>query len=385
MKKLDFKQIILWLLPLYPIMFMYMIGPVPLGLIVYTPLLLVLFTRRRRLKVDPTYGWLCLLLLLDEFIQLPLSYTDSTVIFHILVPQVIFMASIPCASNYLKMEDILTPYTCISVLYMLGLFYQVFQLFVLNTPIMGPVLLFPDLVSENNVVSEEILRPMSFFQEPQAYATWMSIFLIIMLDRKKYLLAALATVTVLLSGSTEGLVLVAIVWSFYILFFHSKLWVKICILVAVFFIVWAYMTLEIFSVGLNKVVETEYGENERLVQGFRMLKYLDLPGWLFGIGTSLNRYYTAYMSSGGRSGVEYIYMTSAAGTIVTNGVFVATAFFVFLLNKIRLKHKSVFIFSVILLVLPFAQSFFFGSGFVYVISLFYLLKKEKEEEKRQAL
>lgn len=376
---MNLKKLIMWLIPLYPIMFMYMIGPVQLGLIIYTPLLLVMLAQKKKLKVDPTYRLLCLALLLDEILQLVLPYTNPTTIFHVMVPQVVFMITIICASNYLKLKDIMTPYMVISVIYIMGLFYQVYQLFVLRIPITKPILLFPNLIAETNVVSEEILRPMSFFVEPQAFATWTVIFLIIMIEKKKYWLSALATISILLSGSTEGLVLTAVIWLLYIMFFKSKFWVKLIVIIGIIVMVNQYLTMEIFSVGLNKVTETEYEENIRLVQGFRMLGQLDLTGWLFGIGTAMNHYYANF--AGSMAG-DSVYMTSAAGTFVTNGLIVGIMFWIFLFNKINIKHKSLFIYSVCLCILPFAQTFFFGSGFVYVIVLFYLLRDDIENSQK---
>ena len=376
------KKVLFWLLPLYPIMFMYMIGKIPLGLIIYTPMLFVMLAKPKQLRVDKSFVILSLALLLDEIIQLVLPYTDSSTIIHIMVPQLTFMLSIICMVNYVTLDDIIKPYTVISVIYIIGLFYQVFQLFVMRIPITGPIILAPGLLSENNVVNDEILRPMSFFSEPQAFATWTIFFLIIMIEKRRLLLAALATVAILLSTSTEGLVLAAVVWIIFILFNEARIITKVLVIAGLAYLAYLYTTMDLFSVGMLKITETDYGENERIVQGFRMLKNLDFQGWIFGIGTSMNHYYLEYINSSGLMDRDAgVFMTSATGVFVTNGIFVGVLFWWFLIKKFSIKHKTLLMFSTCLLIIPFAQSFFYGSGFVYAMSLFYLFKRDVESNK----
>lgn len=366
------EKIVLWLLPWYPVSYVYTIGKIPLGLIIYAPLLLVMLYKKKKLIIEPSLRYLFCILLIVVCVQLLLPYTDSTTIFHILIPTIIYMLTIVCVVNYVNLKELMTPYVVVSIVYMLGLLYQAIQLFVWYVPITGPIAIFPDLVSTSNVVNSEIFRPMSFFQEPQAYATWMVPFVIIMIEKKSFILALLASISVLLCASTEGLVLIAVVWLLFMISYKSSFWLKLLILSVIAFLIFQYMTSEIFSIGLNKATNTDYGESKRLTQGFQILGRMDFIGWLFGMGTAINRFYIDFARSI-NVGIEELYFSSATGVFINYGFFVGVAYWYFLLKKVKMKYRSLFIYSICLCIIPFAQTAFFTPAFVYLISLYYLL------------
>lgn len=377
---MNFKKLIMWLLPWFPILGMYQVSVIPLAYIVYTPLLLVFLLKPRALKIESSIKVLAIVLFIVTLIQLVLPYTNASVIIHLTLTMYLTLLYYICFTNYVRLEEFMTPYMATSIVFMLGLLYQVFLLFARHQLIDGPIVLFPSLLSKNNVVDVEILRPMSFFSEPQAYATWMVIFTIVMIEHNRFFLAALATLTILLCTSTEGLVLIAFVWIMFLLFSKSNWWAKVLVIVAIIFIATQYTSLEFFEVGYNKAMNTDYEENERLFQGFALFKRLDFAGFLFGMGTAMNSFYADYASSMGLTG-DSVYMSDAIGVFVSFGVFVGICWWVFILQKITFKNKSLLTYSICLCIIPFAQTCFLGGGFVYLFGIYIILKrylKEKE-------
>lgn len=300
-----------------------------------------------------------------------------------MIMDTVFLITIICAANYVKLEEFMKPYMFACGVFIAGLFYQVFQLYVLRIPLNGPIVLFPSILGEENIaVGFEIMRPMSFFAEPQGYATFISVFLIIMLEEKQYVWAAIATLSILLSTSTEGLALVGIIWALFTVISNASLWVKIAVIVAIGAGTGYYMTLEFFEVGYNKVLDTEFDENLRLVNAYSMLQRFEPNQWWLGVGTSNKAFFSAYINSmGGKD--DFRYVSSALGVFVHYGIFVGIAFWIFILKKIVYRYKSVFIYSICLIVIPFAQTCFFSSNFVYLWVLYYLLLEHcKEKEYR---
>lgn len=378
---MGFKKIVMWLLPWFPILGMYNVSVIPLSYVVYTPLLLVFLQKPRTIKIESSLKLLAVVLFVVTLIQLVLPYTNTSVIIHMTFTLYLSLLYYICFTNYVRLEDFMSPYIITSIFFMLGLLYQVYLLFIQHQIIDGPIVLFPSLLSKNNVVDSEIHRPMSFFSEPQAYATWMVIFSIIMIEQKRFLLAALATLTILLSTSTEGLVLIAVVWIMFVIFSKSKWRVKVLVIAAILFIASQYTSLEFFEVGYNKAMNTDYEKNERLFQGFALFKRLDITGFLFGKGTAINSFYAGFASYAGLTG-DSVYMSDAIGVFVSYGVFVGVCWWLFILKKITFKYKPLFIYSICLCIIPFAQTCFLGSNFVYLFGIYailktYLIKKDK--------
>lgn len=380
---MDLKKLCLWLLPWYRVLGMYKIGSVSLSLLIFTPMLFVMVGSRKKLKIDKSLIFLYLVLMAVQFIQLFMPENVASVTRNNMFMDTIFLLTIICAANFVKLEELMKPYMFACGIFIAGLFFHVFQIYVLHMPI-GPITLFPELISDDNVVSiTDRMRPMSFFSEPQAFATFISIFLIIMLEEKKYVWAAIATLSILLCTSTEGLALVGIIWALFTVFSNTSLSVKIISVVAIAVGASYYMTSMYFEVGYNKLVETEFEENLRLVNAYNMLRNFEFNQWWFGVGVSDNSFYRAYIASMG-GGEAFKFVSSGFGVFVHYGIFVGIAFWFFLFKKIVYRYKSVFIFSICLLVIPFAQSCFFSSNFVYIFVLYYLLLKycaEKEAKK----
>ena len=381
---MNLRKLCLWLLPWYRVLGMYKIGSVSLSLLIFTPMLLVMVGSRRKLKVDKSLIFLYLVLMAVQFIQFFMPENVASVTRNNMFMDTIFLLTIICAVNFVKLEELMKPYMFACGIFIAGLFFHLFQLYVLKTSI-SPIALFPGLLSDENMVIESYdkLRPMSFFSEPQAFATFISIFLIIMLEEKKYLWAAVATLSILLSTSTEGLALVSIIWGVFVIFSKRSLTLKISVVVGILGFAWLYMTSTFFEIGYNKLVDTEFEDNLRLVNAYNMLRNFEINQWWLGVGVSDNTFYKAYIASMG-GGEAFKFVSSGLGVVVHYGIFVGIAFWCFLLKKIVYRYKSVFIFSICLLVIPFAQSCFFSSNFVYIFVLYYLLLKycaEKEAKK----
>ena len=381
---MQLKKIILWLLPWYPVLQFYFIGSLSLAFYVYTPLLFVLFIQKKHLKIDKSLLVLYLVTVFIQIAQIFLPYISFSVTWHNMVMYTFYLLSIICVSNYVSLKEFMKPYTATCLVFIIGMFFQAFQLYALHIPVTGPITLFPSLLGEKNVsLGDDLIRPMSFFQEPQAFATYIVIFIIIMLEEKNYAMAALASLSVLLSTSTEGLALTAIVWVLYVVFSKTRPITKGLILVGLVLVAGWYMSAEYFSVGLDKAINQDYESNARLVNGFLILGNMDLRGFVWGMGTAANYFFNQMGALIGQVDDEnVVYFTTATGVFITYGIFVGIAYWVCLLKKIRLNHKSLFTFGLCLCIIPFAQTCLWSPAFVYMLSYYYLLENHCETKER---
>ena len=371
-------KIVLWLFPLLPITFMYTIGGLPLGYLVYGPLFIAQLLIHKKYVFDHYLKYLFGAYFCVLVIQAAFSISDIETVVHIIIGSIFWLLAYICFTNYIRLEDLLRPYIILSVIYMLGLFYQVIQLFVWNNQLTGPIVIFPSLLSTQDIVDFNLLRPMSFFREPAAYALWICIFTIVMINEKKFILAAVATFSVLLSTSTEGLALSALIWGIWLLTGKFNFWLKVLVGFALFIAVTNVMTSDLFSLTISKASETDYSESNRLVDSFRLLQRLDLEGWLIGIGTTNGPIYEAYASSKGVY-FEDLFLSSAAGVFVSYGLFVGILYWMFILKVITFKAKSMIAFSVCILVLPFVQTIFISESFIYVFSIYNLMNTHNKK------
>ena len=213
---------------------------------------------------------------------------------------------------------------------------------------------------------------MSFFSEPQAFATYIAVFNIIALERKRFILAALATVSVLLSTSTEGLALVGVTWALYIVFSKTSLLTKIVLITAIVVLAGWYTSAGWFEVGYDKALSTKYEENLRLVNGFYMLGSLKGEQLWLGVGTGVNDFYTSYTALRGLDLREGMFGSSAAGEMVNYGLIVGLLYWLFLLRSLVFRYRYAVIFSIVLIIIPFAQSCFFNASFVTLFVMYYL-------------
>jgi len=371
------KKFYLWILPWYPILNMYFVGKFSLALIIFLPACLyILITQPRKIALDKSLLILFFLLIFVEFLQLALPYIDRSVTINNIAMQTIYLIEIAAVTCYVKLNDIIKPYIVACLIMMFGIFYQTIQIHIFNNyTIENPILIFPNLISENNVAFGSI-RPMSFFQEPQAYATYMAVFVVTMLSYNKRILAIVATLSILLSGSTEGLALVGLIWGLFIIQGKSQLYVKIIFAVIGTLLIHLYTTSPFFDVGYQKVMNTEYDANVRLIQGAYVLKRMSISDLILGMGSSNNQFYRSIASSLGKETNAVVYFSSATGTFIMFGLFVGICYWWFLLKKLSLKNSFILIYSIILCVIPFAQTCFWSSTFVYLFSIYYMLCKE---------
>lgn len=371
------KRIYLWLIPWYPVLNMYFVGKIPLAMIIFLPACLsILFKPKKDIRVDKSLIVLFVILILVETLQFSLTHIDNNVTTNNMIVQTTYLIEIIAAVNFIRLQQLMRPYIISCLIMIGGIFYQVTQFYLLNNNnVENPIVLFPTLISDTNIAFGSI-RPMSFFQEPQAFATYISVFIIVMIAERHFIIAFFATLSILLSGSTEGLGLICLIWGFFILQGRASKFKKVFFIFLGILLIQLYTTSPYFHVGYDKVTNTEYDANVRLVQGFFVLSKMSFGDLLLGMGSALNDFYRAIASSIGRDLNTVVYFNSATGAFIMYGLFVGLCYWWFLLKKITLKDKNILVYSIMLCLIPFVQTCFWSSTFVYLFVMYYLMYNE---------
>lgn len=272
------------LMATYPLMAPYEYGFIKLSVII--PVLLSTF-----LMVSPKKKYGCEL---SSFKYFLIYYVIHFLLWVILLPSIpsyftntfitssIVLTSVIIIIPYIDYKKLDSSINTIAIISFVGLLYHVVELRLGHsiTPIRFPFLPDPDITSR---VYEEALRPVSFFMEPQTYVSYMIFPLYLALKRHNIVWALLLALSILLSGSTTGIAMIAIIWVAYLTTQKSSVYLK-ALLVCVFIgLVYFLFNSEYMTVGLDKLNNTNLEEDSRIVNGFIVLANMAPQDLVLGI------------------------------------------------------------------------------------------------------
>lgn len=284
----------------------------------------------------------------------------------------VFLCSITARVNY---EKLYKSWSFFGIFAVLGLLYQSVQVYVLHIPV-RMIHIFPFLNSVSDSYEMALLRPHSFFLEPASYVVWILPLLCMLLDRGKMIFALIVTVSVLLSTSSTGIVMVAVIWGCYAFSLKgdtSKPVRRIFVLAAALLILGIFLNLDVFSSGINKLmnISIESTTNSvRLTLGYRLwwaapilykvlgIPYSNVESYLRYGGIDLSKYYLTLNTS-------YLgYVNGIGNCMLMYGIF---GLFLYLRLFWKLWNdldKRLRIYLIVCLLSIFGQSVFWNSIFV---------------------
>ena len=298
------------IIPLICICSPYNIGGISLSVILMLIGILYMLVRERRLLAYRPLLALFAFMLLHDFMKIAFVPMNAGLWLERIV-YVIFLFTITSRVNYDKLYK---SWSVLGFFAVLGLVYQSVQIYVLHTPV-RMIHIFPFLSSASENYELAYLRPHSFFLEPASYVVWIIPLLCMLLDRGKMILAIIVTITVLLSTSSTGIVMVAVVWGCYAFALKgdtSKPVPRMFAIAGILLIVGLFLNLEIFSYGINKLmnISIESTTNSvRLTLGYRLwwaapllykvlgIPYANVESYLRNGGINLSRYYLTLNTS----------------------------------------------------------------------------------------
>lgn len=233
------------------------------------------------------------------------------------------------------------------------------------TPIKLPFM--PDLPHDSRVYWE-VVRPSSFFWEPNAYVSFMLMPLYLSLLKKNYVWSSIIVLSLLLSTSTTGIIL-----SFAIIGFHGlslnrkSMFARV---VVVLMLVMLYLSLtqfEVFEFGLDKLSNTDVTTDSRTANGPTFVAAMPFEDLILG-GTYANP--GDYYASGRLGSLDIqvygpdIYMSSLWRMIAMYGI-LGLFFYLFMYLALLFKCKAAWPYILCLIIELLTSSSFLGGTFSY--------------------
>lgn len=326
------------------------------------------FHRKFKINYKPL-GWIILFGILHEIILFAvLGFNNETILTNI-VFAVLMCGSIYVIAPALNYKKLIASFNLIAIISIVGLVYHIG---IINMGgIVTPIKLFfmptPDTTSR---LFEEGIRPVSFFWEPSAFASYMLFPLTLSLIERKYIWTIICIVSCVFSTSTNGIVFSLIVVISYLFTQKIKTKYKLFVLllgvsIAAFVI---YSDLSILEYGKDKITNTDLQETARTSNGPFLLMQMPLNHIIFGFPSNdVFSYVMSHYVSGDNLiyNVEEktIYVSAFWYLLAKYGLLGFVLYFISYINLIRLDRK-IAPYIITLLVATFTQCVVFNAAYV---------------------
>jgi len=354
---------------LYSILIYYTYGFASVGDFLLLAMgLYVIFVYKTYLLYKPLFYFLIFILfheiVLSFFlISIPNYFINKNIV------TILNILLIGCIAIALNAEKLYNAFMLIGVVCMIGLLYHFVQIYFFRQnvhPIQFPFL--PDLGS-NSRYQEIGNRPVSFFPEPASYVTFMMIPLFWNLYKKKILWAVIITFSILLSTSTTGFFLSAVLWSLFILKKGFGKKYKIILILGVTIIIYVVFKISFFDAGINKIQNTNFIEdNIRITSGPYMYLKLPIKHKILGVNAAN---LSDYVQTGILSNINFRLFVSSRRVYVATfwlclmkygiiGIILYLSMYIKLFKKLKPLRPYI----IIIIITMFSQSIFIGGPWV---------------------
>lgn len=238
-------------------------------------------------------------------------------------------------------------------------------------------------------------RPVAFFTEPAAVVSFLTPLLAMAQQKRDYINAIIVSVSILLTASTSGLIVLIIMWSTALSQIKFSILTYILVFLVSAVILYLFLATDLFGTSVEKIMYETSGESSnmyvRVIMGWNIFFNLDIRSMLMGIpdidltNFALNRS-PEFVNAAVLYGAE-IYTNAAQKVILFSGI-IGASVYIWMLHKL---YKSIekgakpFFWSVIALM--FFSSNFYISGlfvmqFVFLLSYSNGIRKTKGKRVR---
>ncbi len=265
----------------------------------------------------------------------------------------------------------------------LGMIYHSIQVYIFGIET-APIRILPLIYNPYEINwSGYSIRPTSFFSEPQAYASYLMPFLFLALKKKELFWASVITISVLLSTSSQGVIMMLILWSGYILFTVKNITSRIGIFTLVTFFGSLYIFSPIFKFSRDKIITTELEGNSRLSRGFEIFGQLDWSQKILGIGygnvgefvLKINNRF--FWGIGNENIAALNYTSGFSGTLIQFGIIITILLLLLFYSLWRNRDKMDRLFLFMIFTSFFSQNLLLNSWFVYFFIFFLGVSKKR--------
>ena len=217
---------------------------------------------------------------------------------------------------------------------------------------------------------------MSFFSEPQAYISFMVPLYILLLKKKNIKFAIPVVISFLLSTSSTGILVVAIITFIWGIKYIKNVKYKVGFMAIFILFLVAFYNLDIFQFAQDKILNINVKNNVRISNGFKLFASLPFDDQIIGIGGGNSAHYWGdYLSNDN-------YSNSFAKILIEYGIIGAVALIIFLISQFRERNEVIQLSIIYIIVAMFGQTILFNSWqlFTFVIMYIYIQEYNKKTE-----
>lgn len=244
--------------------------------------LYVIFRKRFYIVYKPVFYLLLFIILHEIALSFFLKELPSYFInFNIVTMVNIVMVGALVGS--LDANKLYNSFILVGVISMIGLLYHFIQINFFRQ-IIHPIQLpfMPQMGIESRFYNMGY-RPLSFFTEPGAFSSYMTIPLFWSLYKRKIIFASIITISIFLSTSTNGFAFSAVIWGVMIFSGGYKKKIRVVLVLLVFCGIYLIFANSYFDAGINKISNTNYFRNVRIVNGPIVCYEMPRENLIFGI------------------------------------------------------------------------------------------------------
>lgn len=368
-----------WFLPLYYILAQYNFVVTNIGTVIIIFAALYQYARQQELIV---HRWLALFIGYCTLVQLMFHTVDKFTITTInnLVMPVLFLFIISVFIDDVNEDNLYKAFSFIGMIVMGAMYYQSLGYYFLCKPAV-PITLLPIDMDELSYWGKlQGLRPSSFFTEPQAYASYIVPLLFLSLKRKNIIFAIVISLSILLSTSSQGTLIMAITWVAFVILQVKGFFAKLAAVFPAIGLICLFCTSSIFEFSINKIQAIDASNNVRLSRGFEIYGTFDVWNQLFGIGAgnlfnyvynNLGLFDWAYAYIRDQQAYLLGYSTGVSGTLITYGIGAGLLLLIVFYKMARYDDRANITILIAFAASFFAQNMLFNAWFLFY-TIFYL-------------
>lgn len=319
--------------------------------------------------------WLSIFIVYILFSQLILfTANGEIVILKRLINVVISTFIIFVFYNLVNEESFLKAYIVVGILCSIGLLYHSILVYILKQPVSPIILLHIKFIPENNW-AYNIMRPMSIFQEPQAYAGFILPLLVYTIYNKKIILGIFLATCVLLSTSSTGIIMMIAICLYIALFINKNKIYSVVFLILIIIMLLFSLESDLFKYSINKIININFSNDIRLTNGFAILKHLNYKYLFFGVGAGNISNIMLEESINLPS-----YISTFSGIIIDYGIIGLFLYCYMLYKLIKGQNKIGKLFAYIIIILSFTQTILFNISFVNYYVSYFICSRKKDND-----
>ena len=297
-----------------------------------------------------------------------------------LIANIVLLCSVPWILSAIDIEKLKGSINWIAIISVLGMLYHSVEIFSGRNPQVLTIPFFPFPIGHDNYATE-LFRPTSFYVEPQAFVSFILIPLFISLRDKKYIWSAILALSLLISTSTTGIFTTFGMIAIYAI--SQKVGKKNMFLVCVFgfLLYYIFISAGIFSLGIDKLENTDFATSVRVAQGKDIVGTMDISEFILGAPYLNSAQYCTHRGLSTLIEGDIAFMSTFWYLLLRFGV-VGLVLYVMPFFNASAQNKTVIPYTAIYFITMFSNPDAIGGFYVFaVICTLALAKPENKFEK----